>query len=151
VDLQTGCVVHSLECSISLSSESKRGCTHTPNTTQLLSGAGLKYLYVESMTNTMRGSRDTSQSSTNNSNLRSTKLLSGLWSIGGQELVQKPLNELVDEQERVKNWILHGETVAGMKSQLIQILREKKQGGLLILFILIERVLSIASGTVLYL
>jgi hypothetical protein len=59
------------------------------------------------MAHTMRGSRNTSQSSSDDCYLGSSKLHARLGGIGRQELVYEPLDKLVEKNEGMEDWFLH--------------------------------------------
>jgi hypothetical protein len=59
------------------------------------------------MAHAVRSSRNTSQSCTDNRNFGSTKLCTWLWRVGGEKVAKDPLDELVDERERMEEWVLH--------------------------------------------
>ena len=98
--------------------------TYAPDTSQVFPRTCLEDLHIESMPNTMRSSRNTSQTSSNDGNLWSSKLRSRPWRVGRKKLIQKPLDELVEENEGMKDWILHFDD--SMKDKYIS--RRKLEG-----------------------
>lgn len=80
---------------------------YTPNPTQVFPRSSLEDMNVESMADTMARSRHTRQSSSDDGDLRSTEIRTGLWRIGREDEVHEPLDDLVDESEWVEEWVLH--------------------------------------------
>lgn len=53
-------------------------------------------------------SRYTSQAGANDSNSRSTEFYPWSWRVGSQDFANYPLDDLINEGERMKNGVLHG-------------------------------------------
>lgn len=83
--------------------------THAPDAPKVFSRASLEDLNVKPMANTVSSSRYTGKTSPNDSYFRSTKLCMRPGRGRGQDFVEQPLNDVVNEKERMKIWILHYE------------------------------------------
>jgi hypothetical protein len=82
------------------------------------------------MANAMRSSRNTRQSGSNYCNFGSAKLYTWLWGIGGEKLVQKPLDKLIKESKRVEKRILHYDKLRienGWEIQLNRLAKEENE------------------------
>jgi len=102
--------------------------TYTPDPTKMLSRTGLEDLHIESMADTVRSSRNTSQPGSNDRDLWSTKLHSRLGGFGRQKFVQEPLYKLVEENEWMEDWVLHAE-LTRKRLYFNQWSRTKHEGG----------------------
>jgi hypothetical protein len=75
--------------------------TYTPYATQILSRSCLEDLYIKTMTDTVRRRGDTSYAGSNDSDLRSVELGVRRRRRRRQQLVEKPLNDLVEKDKRM--------------------------------------------------
>ena len=107
-------------------SEAKRSdldlYTYAPYSSQMFSASLLENGDLKSMSNTVRGRRYSSQTSTNDGDLRAAQ--AGMrWRRGGGEyFVQDPLDDLVDPKERTES---HSDMISGTR----RIYKQGKGGG----------------------
>lgn len=90
---------------------SNGAATYSPDTTKVLARPSLEDHDIESMTNAVRGSSDTGQTSTNDSNSGSLELLTGPRWVRSNDSGEYVLIELEEQQNWVGKDVRHCESV----------------------------------------